>query len=221
MVTIPFNDLEKIFLLKIYLDFGNDEEMEKEREELKKKYIDSIIDRQTLVHKWIQNGYGKNKDKTGKYVCVDSGFDLYCFKEEVPVGLSNKINLKIKCSMSHDNMLCGYYMYPRSSMGSKTPLRLSNSVGIIDAGYRGNLMGIVDNLGNKEINLPEEYWRGILLNEKDENYKKSGSYKIKNGERLFQICPLGIYPIYPILVDGANELGETVRGIGGLGSTGR
>ena len=52
-----------------------------------------------------------------------------------------------------------YYLYPRSSI-SKTPLRLCNSVGIIDAGYRGNIMAFVDNI--------------------DEDYDL--------GTRLFQLC---------------------------------
>src|SRR3989338_11445 len=30
-----------------------------------------------------------------------------------------------------------YYLYARSSLGTKTPLRMANCVGIIDAGYRG------------------------------------------------------------------------------------
>jgi dUTPase len=37
----------------------------------------------------------------------------------------------------------GYYMYPRSSL-SKTKLRLANSVGIIDSGYCGFLIGMFD-----------------------------------------------------------------------------
>ena len=36
-------------------------------------------------------------------------------------------------------------MYPRSSI-YKTPLRLANNTGIIDSGYRGNLMGAFDNI---------------------------------------------------------------------------
>ena len=36
-----------------------------------------------------------------------------------------------------------FYVYPRSSI-SKTPLRMANSVGIIDSGYRGNLKFAVD-----------------------------------------------------------------------------
>ena len=45
----------------------------------------------------------------------------------------------------------GYYLYSRSSTGSKTPLRLSNSVGIIDSGYRGNIKACFDNINNSDF----------------------------------------------------------------------
>jgi hypothetical protein len=41
---------------------------------------------------------------------------------------------------------CGFYLYPRSSI-SKTRMRLANSLGIIDAGYRGDLIAAVDTIG--------------------------------------------------------------------------
>ena len=88
---------------------------------------------------------------------------------------------------------CGYYLYPRSSTGTKTPLRLANSVGIIDAGYRGEIKGIVDNLD------------------------KGQDYCIRAGTRLFQLCS----PVLgPISFEMANTLSETARGEGGFGSTG-
>ena len=38
---------------------------------------------------------------------------------------------------------------PRSSI-SKTPLRLANSIGLIDGGYRGEIMAPCDNIKNSE-----------------------------------------------------------------------
>ena len=77
-------------------------------------------------------------------------------------------------------------------MGAKTPLRLSNSVGIIDSGYRGNIIGIVDNVSEEE-------------------------YVIEPNSRIFQLCS----PILsPISFEVVNSLSETSRGSGGLGSTG-
>jgi len=78
-------------------------------------------------------------------------------------------------------------------MGSKTSLRLSNSVGIIDAGYRGTLKAIVDNID------------------------KDNGVTIPKGTRLLQICSPTLQPITYEVVD---SLSETSRGTGGLGSTG-
>jgi len=90
----------------------------------------------------------------------------------------------------------GFYLYPRSSTGTKTPLRLANSVGIIDSGYRGPLIAAFDN------------WKG-------------DDFNIEDKQRLVQICAPDLsYPIYVVLVDSEEELGKTSRGSGGFGSTG-
>jgi dUTP pyrophosphatase len=97
-------------------------------------------------------------------------------------------------------------MYPRSSL-SKTKLRLANSVGIIDAGYRGNLIGMFD-----VVNIDENV-------KQDKNRK--ADYIAKVNDRLLQICAPGLVPIYVEIVDDICELGnETERGNGGFGSTG-
>ena len=77
-------------------------------------------------------------------------------------------------------------------MGAKTPLRLANSVGIIDAGYRGNIMGIVDNISQED-------------------------FRIEAGSRMFQLCS----PVLgPISFQMSQDLSDTSRGEGGFGSTG-
>ena len=128
----------------------------------------------------------------------DSGLDLFVPEDVViPAGaISCMVNLSISCEAFPDKDKkhnISYYLYPRSSMGAKTPLRLSNSVGIIDAGYRGEIKGIVDNLD------------------------KGQDYCIRAGTRLFQLCS----PVLgPISFEMANTLSETARGEGGFGSTG-
>jgi dUTP pyrophosphatase len=81
---------------------------------------------------------------------------------------------------------------PRSSI-AKTPLRQCNSIGLIDAGYRGEIMAAVDNIKNE-------------------------AYTVEKGQRLFQLVAMDGSPIHFEIVD---ELTETTRGEGGFGSTGK
>ena len=130
---------------------------------------------------------------------VDAGVDLFTPKS-INIGAgtySNCVDQGIKCAMSFGGDPTAFYLYPRSSTGSKTPLRLSNSVGIIDSGYRGNIIAAFDNTSKKD-------------------------YVINSGDRLVQICgPNIMYPVYPVLVDSVDELGFTSRNSCGFGSTGR
>ena len=126
----------------------------------------------------------------------DSGLDLFVPEDHIIKSgeLSHKIDLGISCEAfysSNNNENISYYLYPRSSI-IKTSLRLSNSVGIIDAGYRGNIIAIVDNLDKKN------------------------DVKIESGSRLFQLCSPQLLTIEFKLV---NELSETSRGNDGFGST--
>jgi len=132
------------------------------------------------------------------YNAGDSGIDLF-FPEDIRInpGETKEIDLQIQCealSDQNDNINVSYYLYPRSSI-IKTHLRMANSVGIIDAGYRGNIIACVDNI---EVVSGQDY-------------------NIKKGDRLFQICGPCLEPLHLRLVD---KLSETQRGSGGFGSTG-
>jgi len=90
---------------------------------------------------------------------------------------------------------CGYYVYPRSSM-SKTPLMLANHVGIIDSGYRGNLIAALRKLPTDQT-----------------------TYTVEKHTRLLQICHPSLCPVFVVLVP-ESELNSSERGEGGFGSTG-
>lgn len=134
----------------------------------------------------------------------NAGFDLFLPEYQMFTKLMvNKTSFNIKCSAQMVNLLTddnrqfytGYYMYPRSSL-SKTLLRLANNTGIIDAGYRGPLIGMFDCLTDDE-------------------------YEVSSFTRLLQICAPGLAPIYVNVIDLIAELGpNTSRGEGGFGSTG-
>jgi dUTP pyrophosphatase len=110
-------------------------------------------------------------------------------------------------------------MYPRSSV-SKTPLRLANSTGIIDSGYRGHLMGMFDVL-NTQTQTKTQTKRQINNNQ-DTDPDPDPDFVGQQFDRFLQICAPGLVPILVEVVDDIDELGEeTERGAGGFGSTGR
>lgn len=120
----------------------------------------------------------------------DAGLDLFVIEDQtISAKTTQPIPLQIACE-NLDNK--AYYLFPRSSI-SKTPLRLSNSIGLIDGGYRGELVGMVDNIYDED-------------------------FHIKRGERYFQLVAVDSSPIDFELV---TELSESSRGEGGFGSTGR
>lgn len=133
----------------------------------------------------------------------DSGFDILQPCEKIMYNnniLSNKLKLGIMAAAYdiESGKPLAYYLFPRSSI-SKTRMRMCNSVGIIDSGYRGELMAMVDMM----------------------NVGGSGDdFKINKGDRYFQLCMGDLSPFYIELVDDIKDLGITERGSGGFGSTG-
>ena len=120
----------------------------------------------------------------------DAGLDLYILENQTFLpGDTQKIKLGISCEPIDG---IAYYLFPRSSI-SKTPLRLSNSIGLIDGGYRGEIMAYCDNINDI-------------------------GYSVKEGERLFQLVAATCSEIDYELKD---ELSESSRGVGGFGSTGK
>lgn len=105
------------------------------------------------------------------------------------------------------NAPTGFYLYPRSSI-SKTRMRLANSVGIIDAGYRGDIIAAVDTIGLFGSNDIWHIWKETLS-------------PIKKYDRYFQLCAPDLSAFLVHIVDTEAELGTpTIRGQGGFGSTG-
>ena len=127
----------------------------------------------------------------------DSGIDLYVPLDYTHPGSSTrttyKLDHKIICWMTVDvDTPSSYYLYPRSSIVN-TPFRLANSVGIIDAGYRGHIIAALDCISETP-------------------------YEIKQFTRLVQICAPNLSPVRLQLHDTLDE--PTERGTGGFGSTG-
>ena len=120
----------------------------------------------------------------------DAGLDLYVLEDVIfKSGDTKLIKFGISCEPEDGK---AYYLIPRSSI-SKTPLRMSNSIGLIDGGYRGELKASCDNVKDYE-------------------------YIVKKGERLFQLVACDSSNISYSLVE---DLSNSSRGFGGFGSTGK
>jgi dUTP pyrophosphatase len=117
----------------------------------------------------------------------DAGMDLTCISEnwsDYNKMVTYDTGIAIEIPQGYVGLL-----FPRSSV-SKTVLTLSNSVGVIDSGYRGSIMF--------KFRYPEE----------------GPVYEV--GDRVGQII---IMPYPQVSFEEVEELSETERGEGGFGST--
>ena len=83
-------------------------------------------------------------------------------------------------------------VYARSGLACKQDLAPANKVGVIDCDYRGEIMVALHNHG-------------------------TAARRVEAGDRIAQLV---IAPYYTAEFSEAEELSETVRGVGGFGSTG-
>lgn len=117
---------------------------------------------------------------------TDAGYDLYassCHFEDGMLHYGTGVAVEIPA---------GYVglVFPRSSIAN-THLTLSNSVGVIDSGYRGEIKA---------------------------KFRKGGSKGYKVGERIAQLI---IMPYPEVTFEEVDELSESDRGTGGYGSSGK
>ena len=171
-LTIDLLDTYKRYMhLKIFIDSDDDE--------LKTRYIQAVNDHNNKMMNNLHH--------------IDAGFDLFCPKQMRFTSTNvNKLDYEIICSAKivetaesteiNNQFNTGFYMYPRSSI-SKTNLRLANNIGIVDAGYRGHLIGMFDVIYNQET-------------------------AVNKFDRYIQICAPNLIPIYVELVELTSDLDE-------------
>ena len=122
----------------------------------------------------------------------DAGMDLYATSVDYDKygNLVCYTGLAMEIPEGHVGLL-----FPRSSI-SKTPLTLRNSVGVIDSGYRGEIM---------------------LKFDREDRSLSDGETIYKVGDRVGQIM---IMPYPQVTFAEVSELTDSERGSGGFGSTG-
>lgn len=138
----------------------------------------------------------------------DAGMDVYSNEsihikpqQTVCIGLGFSIEIPL-----------GYYIQvvPRSGVSLHTPLRIANSPGTIDNGYRGELGIIVTNTSDRNILYSETY-------KIDQKGNVPGIYQINKGDRIAQII---LMEFKFMAFREAEVLKMSKRGNKGFGSTG-
>ena len=135
---------------------------------------------------------------------TDSGFDIPMLAQMVNLTkyeYSFQLGVSLAATRGDVPMPC--LMLPRSSI-YKTPFRLANSIGLIDAGYRGECQAKVD----------------IIHDPAKMMYDYENSYSvIPNGTRYFQICQHNFLPWEKVVLVEELPAAPDNRGVGGFGST--
>lgn len=120
----------------------------------------------------------------------DAGLDLR-IKHDVTLEPNQRVNVGTGVAVEIPTGCVGL-VFPRSGLASKHGITLSNSVGVIDSGYRGEV-------------------GAALLNQSDE------TTTLDAGTR---VCQLIVMPFVPCELVPCEELTDTERGASGFGSTG-
>jgi dUTP pyrophosphatase len=121
----------------------------------------------------------------------DAGLDL-CAVEDVEVAPGARAMVPTGVAVAIPEGHAGLVL-PRSGLASRAGLTLSNAPGLIDAGYRGEVICAV-------VNLDRET-----------------PVRIAKGDRVAQLVVVALPQVKPTW---AERLTETSRGVGGFGSTG-
>jgi len=121
----------------------------------------------------------------------DAGLDL-CSAVDVVVDPGERVMIPTGVSVAIPDGHAGLVL-PRSGLASKHGLTMANAPGLIDAGYRGELICAAVNLDREQ------------------------AVKILVGDRIAQLVIVELPDVTPTWVD---ELPSSARGEGGFGSTG-
>ena len=123
-----------------------------------------------------------------------AGLDLCaCIDEPLTVKAGERAVIPSGIAITLESSEVVALVFARSGLAIKHGISLSNSVGVIDSAYRGEIcVGI--------INTSRE------------------DYTVNPGERIAQLVLTPVIPAEPVEVE---SLDETERGAGGFGSTGR
>lgn len=124
-----------------------------------------------------------------------AGFDLHaCIDKDLTIKKGDLIRIPCGIAIELPSSEYAAFIFARSGLGMKYGISLSNGVGVIDSDYRGEI----------QVGLCRT--------------SDGDPYTIKNGDRIAQMI---IIPVSNVSFKLVENLGESERGSGGFGSTGR
>lgn len=122
-----------------------------------------------------------------------AGADLYaCLETDLAIAPGTSAKLPTGIALEVPTG-CAGLVYARSGMACKRGLAPANKVGVVDSDYRGEIIVFLHNHGSE-------------------------TQVIHPGDRVAQFI---ITPVVTPKYEEVDELSETVRGVGGFGSTGK
>lgn len=124
-----------------------------------------------------------------------AGYDLHaCIDRDLTIKKGELIRVPCGVAIELPSNEYAAFVFARSGLGMKYGISLSNGVGVIDSDYRGEIQVGLCRMSDGE------------------------PYTIKNGDRIAQMIVMRVNAVNFNLV---GNLGESERGSGGFGSTGR
>ncbi len=142
----------------------------------------------------------------------DAGMDVVAAEDVILApGETKAIATGLKFILPEDMEI---QVRPRSGLSLNTPLRLANSPGTIDAGYKDELRIILHN-SSCTCSCQEEVF-GV-----SEKGNKKGSYRIKKGDRIAQLVFARLSRVlFTSFEEASKDLNSVDDRGGGFGSTG-
>ena len=145
----------------------------------------------------------------------DAGFDLFADEDVIlAYGETKAVATNIALELPDGYMAD---VRPRSGLTRDTALRVQ--YGTVDAGFRGGIGIICDNVDNLyKVKTIDNKLHAIITGDQDAILTYNTAIEIKRGDKIAQLV---IQRIPDVELIEADELNETARGAGGFGSTGK
>ena len=151
---------------------------------------------------------------------TDAAMDIYCCEDiTINPGETVIVPTGIKTAIPKGYALL---IQPRSGQSAKTKLRITNTPGLIDSGYRDEIGVIIENIEQPVQDIDYHFYEGDLTTKPQiiiDSILHGKSYTLEKGQRIAQMRLVEAPTVSWMKVENIGEI-EGDRG-GGFGSSGK